>query len=162
MGVGLGLLLGWLTKLALSALHQATAETTVTVAAPFVAYLSAERLGGSGVLAVLALGLYLRHRGHFATTASGWVLGRSVWEYADYLISSLVFVLLGFELTIVIEHTATDPSTLRLAALVLATVVVFRPLWPSRRPRARGASGGAMRLCSPGSDVCWRRSSFKG
>jgi len=129
VGVGLGLLLGWLTRLALSVLHVATAETTVTIAAPFVAYLSAERLGGSGVLAVLALGLYLRHRGHSALTASGWVLGRSVWDYADYLISSLVFVLLGFELTVVIEHTSTDVNTLGLVAMVLVTVVLLRPLW---------------------------------
>ena len=101
----------------------------MTIAAPFVAYLVAEHLGGSGVLAVLVLGLYLRQRGHPALTARGWLLGRSVWEYADFLITSLVFALLGFELTTVIEHSSTDLSTLGLALLVLAVLVVFRPLW---------------------------------
>jgi len=129
VGVALGLVLGWLVKRALAALHEGTAETTVTLAVPFVAYLGAERLGGSGVLAVLAMGLFLRQRGHSAITARGWVLGRAVWEYADFLITSLVFVLLGYELTSVIEHTSSDVNTLLLAGAVLATAVAVRPLW---------------------------------
>ncbi|MGE5764287.1 MAG: cation:proton antiporter, partial [Mycobacterium leprae] len=127
VGLGLGVVLGWLTTLALGALHDAAPETTVTIAAPFVAYLGAEHLRGSGVLAVLVLGLYLRSYGHPAITARGWLLGRSVWDYADFLITSLVFVMVGFELTTVIEHSSTDTSTVRLVAAVLATVVVFRP-----------------------------------
>jgi Na+/H+ antiporter len=129
VGVGLGVGLGWLTKAALSVLHDAAGETTVTIAAPFVAYLAAEHLRGSGVLAVLVLGLFLRSYAHPATTARGWLLGRSVWEYADFVLTGLVFVLVGFELTVVIEHSSTDASTVRLAVAVLATVVVFRPLW---------------------------------
>ena len=67
--------------------------------------MGAERLGGSGVLAVLTLGLFLRSYGHSATTSQGWLLGRSVWSYADFLITSLVFALLGFELVKVIGST---------------------------------------------------------
>lgn len=129
VGAGIGVGLGWLTKVALAALHDAAPETTVTIAAPFVAYLLAEHLRGSGVLAVLVLGLFLRSYAHPAITAQGWLLGRSVWEYADFLITGMVFALVGFELTVVIEHSSTDASTLRLAVAVLATVVVFRPLW---------------------------------
>jgi Na+/H+ antiporter len=128
-GVGLGVLLGWLTTMALNALHDAATETTVTIAAPFVAYLTAEHLDGSGVLAVLMLGLFLRSYAHPSITSQGWLLGRSVWAYADYLITSLVFVLVGFELAIVIEHTAIDAMTVRLAVAVLTAVVAFRPLW---------------------------------
>lgn len=129
VGLGIGILAGWLTKVALGALHDAAPETTVTIAAPFVAYLGAEHLRGSGVLAVLVLGLFLRSYAHPALTAQGWLLGRSVWEYADFLITGLVFVLVGFELTVVIEHSSTDAATIRLAAVVLAAVIVFRPLW---------------------------------
>jgi Na+/H+ antiporter len=129
VGIGLGVVLGWATRLALAALHDAAPETTVTIAAPFVAYLGSEHLRGSGVLAVLVLGLYLRSYAHPATTARGWLLGRAVWDYADFVITSLVFVMVGFELTTVIEHSSTDASTIRLAVLVLATVVIFRPVW---------------------------------
>jgi monovalent cation/hydrogen antiporter len=129
IGVALGVVLGWLTTKALAALHDAEPETTVTIAAPFVAYLAAEHLHGSGVLAVLTLGLFLRSYAHPAVTARGWLLGRSVWDYADFAITSLVFALVGVELTTVIEHSSTDISTLWLAVAVIGAVVLFRPLW---------------------------------
>ncbi len=129
VGTGVGLLAGWLTWRGLAALDDASAETTLTIAAPFLAYLAAEELRGSGVLAVLALGLFLRTVGEGALTPRGWLVGRTVWEYADFIISSLVFAFVGFELTTVIRDTSTGPDTLRLAALVLAVVVLFRPIW---------------------------------
>ena len=129
VGVGLGLVIGWLARLALAALHDASAETTVTLAVPFAAYLGAERLHGSGVLAVLTLGLFLRTSGHDALSARGWTLGRSVWKYVDFLITSLVFVLVGFELARVIAHAPVNRSTVVLAVVVLVTVVFFRPVW---------------------------------
>jgi CPA1 family monovalent cation:H+ antiporter len=128
-GLGLGLIMGWLTKRALGALHDAAAETTVTIAAPFIAYLLAEHIEGSGVLAVLVLGLFLRSYAHPALTSRGWLLGRSVWDYADFLITGAVFVMVGFELTVVIGHASIDGSTVWLAIAVLSTVVLFRPTW---------------------------------
>ncbi len=59
------------------------------------------------MLAVLALGLYLRTFAHDATTSGGWLLGRAVWTYSDFLITSVVFTLLGFELVAVIRSTGT-------------------------------------------------------
>jgi len=129
VGIAVGLALGWLSKVALAALHDAGPETTVTIAAPFAAYLVAEHFEGSGVLAVLALGLFLRSYAHPALTSQGWLLGRSVWDYADFLITGVVFVLVGFELTNVIGRSATDADTLVLAVVVLLTVVLLRPSW---------------------------------
>lgn len=129
VGLGLGVALGWLARVALAALHDAPAETTVTVVLPFVAYLGAEHLHGSGVLAVLALGLYLRSYGHPAITAQGWLLGRAVWNYLDFVLSSLTFTLIGFELTTVLTHTDTGEGTVALAVLVLLTLVLSRAAW---------------------------------
>ena len=128
-GVIVGLLFGELTRRALGALRDAAAETTVTVAVPFGAYLLADHFGASGVLAVLVLGLYLRSYGHSSVTSEGWLLGRAVWRYADYLITSLVFVLIGLELTAVLEESDIGGHTIRLTAAVVGTVVVFRILW---------------------------------
>ncbi|HEX2857283.1 MAG TPA: Na+/H+ antiporter [Propionibacteriaceae bacterium] len=128
-GVGLGLLAGLLSRLALAALHDATAETTVTVAMPFVVYLLADKLQGSGVLAVLTLGLFLRSHSHTAVTSGGWLLGRAVWRYADYLITSLVLVFIGFELTAVLEGSGFHSSEVLLAAMVIGLLVVVRFVW---------------------------------
>jgi Na+/H+ antiporter len=129
VGAGVGFAAGLLTRWALAALHDAAAETTVTVAVPFVAYLAADRLHGSGVLAVLVLGLYLRSYGHPALTSGGWLLGRAVWRYLDYLITCIVFVLIGFELTAVLEDSRVDVASLRLAGWVVASLVVVRFAW---------------------------------
>jgi len=129
LGVAVGLALGYLSRVALARIHDGYAETTVTVLVPFVAYVGAEHVNGSGVLAVLVLGLYLRTFAHDATTSGGWLLGRAVWTYADFLITSLVFTLLGFELVAVIRSTGPGSGTMTLAALVVGTLVVFRAVW---------------------------------
>ncbi|GAA3692511.1 Na+/H+ antiporter [Terrabacter ginsenosidimutans] len=146
LGVLVGLVVGWTSTFALGRIRDGHAETTVTVLVPFVAYVGAEHVNGSGVLAVLVLGLYLRTFGHDATTSGGWLLGRAVWSYSDFLITSLVFTLLGFELVAVIRATATGAGTMALALLVVATLVVFRAAWiypaawlARRRARRRDA-----------------------
>jgi len=128
-GVLVGLALGWVTNVALAALHFAGPETTVTLAMPFVAYLGAEEVGGSGVLAVLVLGLYLRTYGHPSLTSQGWLLGRSVWDYVDYLITGIVFVLVGVELVRVIGDLEIGAQMLTQAAVVLLALVLIRPIW---------------------------------
>ena len=60
---------------------------------------------------------------------AGWLLGRAVWAFSDFLITSLVFTLLGFELVAVIRSTGTGAGTMGLAALVVGTLVVFRAVW---------------------------------
>jgi CPA1 family monovalent cation:H+ antiporter len=129
VGVGFGLALGWLTRASLAALNQGYVETTLTVLAPFAAYLGAEQLRGSGVLAVLALGLYLRTYAHRATTSQGWLVGRSVWSFADFVITSLVFAALGFELVKIIGHRDNMFDSRGLAAAVVGAVVLFRAVW---------------------------------
>ncbi len=129
LGLLIGLVLGYVSRLALARIHDGYAETTLTVLVPFGAYIGAEHVNGSGVLAVLALGLYLRTFSHNATTSGGWLLGRAVWSYADFLISSLVFALLGFELVTVIRGASVTQETILVSLLVAATIVVFRAAW---------------------------------
>src|SRR4051812_48563108 len=76
-GAAVGLAIGWLTSVVLAVLDDDTGETAVTLAVPFAAYLLAEQLHGSGVLAVLVLGLFLRSYGHRSVTSGGWLLGRA-------------------------------------------------------------------------------------
>jgi monovalent cation/hydrogen antiporter len=129
VGVAVGIGLGWVTRWALLALVDAAPETTVTAIMPFAAYLAAEHLRGSGVLAVLALGLFLRSYGHSATTSQGWLLGRAVWGYADFVITSLVFTLVGYALVKIGLREEITADTVVLAVAVLVVVVALRPLW---------------------------------
>ncbi len=129
-GVVLGLLAGVVVRWLLILLTDPAAETTLTLAAPYAAYLGAERLHVSGVLAVLVLGLYLRSGvAHRALTSQGWLDGRAVWRYADFALTSLAFAVLGLELSQVLGRVESPGDTLPLAALVLAAVVVTRGVW---------------------------------
>jgi CPA1 family monovalent cation:H+ antiporter len=127
-GAAIGLAGGWLTRRAVRLLHDPAAETTVTVAVPFGLYLAAEQIQASGVLAVLAAGLYLRATMSRELTSAGWLLGRSVWDYIEFAVTGLLFAFLGVELITVLEHNAAIrfARPLETAAAVLGLLVVSR------------------------------------
>lgn len=129
LGVVVGFVIGFIARQLLALIHEGYTETTITIVAPFLGYVLAEKVEGSGVLAVLVLGLYLRNVGHEATTSRGWLLGRSVWAYTDFLIASMAFAVLGFELVTVIGDASVSSQTVRLAAVVIAVVVAVRALY---------------------------------
>ena len=125
-GTLVGLALGWVARWALVHLDDAPVETTVTIALPYGAYLLAEHLGGSGVLAVLAAGMFLRTAGAGAATSGGWLLGRAVWGYVDFAVSGLLFGFLGLELASALRSTGSDAGSLALAAAVVAVLLLVR------------------------------------
>jgi monovalent cation/hydrogen antiporter len=127
-GAAIGLAGGWLARRTLVLLHDPAAETTVTVAMPFALYLAADRVGASGVLAVLAAGLLLRSTTSREMTAAGWLLGRSVWQYVEFAVSGLLFGFLGVELIDVLGTASAleDRGTLALAGTVIAVLVAVR------------------------------------
>jgi CPA1 family monovalent cation:H+ antiporter len=100
----------------------------VTVAVPFAVYLTADHIGASGVLAVLAVGLLLRSSTSREMSSAGWLLGRSVWQYTEFVVSGLVFAFLGLELVAVLGHSGLlrDGEVLGLAAAVVGGLFAVR------------------------------------
>jgi monovalent cation/hydrogen antiporter len=127
-GVALGFAGGWLARWALRLIHDPAAETTVTIAVPFGLYVLADRIGSSGVLAVLVAGLLLRSTTSTELTSAGWLLGRSVWQYVEFAVSGLLFAFLGVELVSVLQHShlLRDTYVLQTAAAVIGVLVVSR------------------------------------
>jgi monovalent cation/hydrogen antiporter len=129
-GAAIGLAGGSLARWALRHLHDPAAETTVTVAAPFALYLLADEVHASGVLAVLAAGLLLRSTTSREMSSAGWILGRSVWQYVEFAVSSLLFAFLGVELVTVLTASSEigRGSTIGLAAAVIGALFIARCL----------------------------------
>jgi CPA1 family monovalent cation:H+ antiporter len=127
-GGAIGLVGGWLARRALGMLHDPAAETTVSIAVPFAAYLLADAVHASGVLAVLVAGLYLRATLSREVTSAGWLLGRAVWKYIEFAVSGLLFAFLGLELSSVLENTSLlgDEGALALAVAVIGVLIVLR------------------------------------
>ncbi|GCE23653.1 Na+/H+ antiporter [Dictyobacter kobayashii] len=133
VGVGsllLGLLLAWpLVKLH-RLLDEPTIEITITLITPFAAYLLAEALGGSGVLATLAAGLYLsRHSSRFFTSSTR-LPAMAVWNTLVFQFNGLVFLLIGLELRDILKNFSSHqiPTLLWSVLLVSITAILVRLL----------------------------------
>ncbi|WP_246281692.1 Na+/H+ antiporter [Fodinicola acaciae] len=107
-------------------------ETAFGLVVPFAAYLVAEQVHGSGVLAVVAAGFMLGHNETSAGFATR-LQGRGVWQSADVLLESFVFAYMGLQTRFVFEDLATAGIDWRDfvlgAAILLLVVILVRPLW---------------------------------
>ncbi|MEV6830530.1 Na+/H+ antiporter [Amycolatopsis sp. NPDC051102] len=136
LGIAVGLAIGGVVVLIRRLLDDPLMESAFGIIVPFAAYLTAEHLhpisddfSGSGVLAVVAAGLYLGHRSVYASPATR-MQDRSVWASIDVLLEALVFALMGLQLPFVLDgaqHAARDNGTLALVAVaVLAVTMLVR------------------------------------
>jgi monovalent cation/hydrogen antiporter len=128
-GVVVGLGIGWLVgQVRIRVRGFPVVENTISLLTPFFAYLPAEWLGLSGVLSVVAVGLYLSRTGPRIVPAATRVQAESMWVMLKFILESLVFILVGLELPSVLQALRTYPlgTLLLYAALVTATVIAVR------------------------------------
>src|SRR5512143_1083862 len=98
-GVG-GLVLGWLISRLIARIDDYLIETTLTTVLAFGAYLLAERLRFSGVLAVVAAGLINGNIGPQGMSPTTRIVLVNFWEYVAFLANSLVFLLIGLQVNV--------------------------------------------------------------
>lgn len=149
-GTAIGWAVGWIVHRARLALRDGVLESAIGLIVPFAAFLLAEQVHASGVIAVVVAGLYLGHRSPQGGPASR-LQEQAVWKAADTLLESLVFALIGLQLRTVVEEVDTGLGRLLLIGLVLTLVTVvarivwvfpatYVPRWLSRRLRERDPS----------------------
>ncbi|MFI8928398.1 Na+/H+ antiporter [Streptomyces sp. NPDC053474] len=130
VAVAVGLALGWLSNQLMGRLADATLQTGLTLLVPFVAYVLAEELHGSGVLAVLTTALYLAEHAVDADDVLGRITGQSFWQIVDTLVTGVAFGLIGLELHNVFGTSeGREWQMLGWGAVVVAVVVGVRLLW---------------------------------
>jgi Na+/H+ antiporter len=133
-GILLGLVVGWLAVQFHKRVDDAPIEITVSLLTPFVAYLAAERLGVSGVLAVVTAGLSLGWRMPELISYRTRLQGGPVWAIVEFLLNGFVFILIGLQLPTVWraihEHSEYGVGELfGYALLISVAVIVIRILW---------------------------------
>lgn len=132
VGVGIGLAMAVGMHAARVRLGDPLLTSVANLVLPFAAYWIAEELGGSGVLAVVAAGLYL---GHTAPTADYEIrlVEEPLWRSLDLLLEALTFALIGLQLKSVLQTLVASDQGIRPAVVVsvaaLATCVLVRPLY---------------------------------
>lgn len=130
-GIAVGLGVGWVVRQVRVRLHNPPAEITISLLTGYLAFIPAELIGVSAVLAAVTTGIYLGWHTPELTNAQVRLQGVAVWEIAQYLLNALLFVLVGLQLPVVVEALDDVPvSTLiGYAAAVSATVVGVRFAW---------------------------------
>jgi len=98
LGIAVGLAVGWLVRLAVRLMSESFGQVAITLLGPYVAWVAAERLHASAVLACVAGGLYVRQ--YFSSEVSPLVRlqARSVWELLVFLLNGVIFILIGLQL----------------------------------------------------------------
>ena len=161
-GVAVGLGVGWL----IGQVRRRTpkfpiVENTISLLTPFLAYIPADWLGLSGVLAVVAVGLYLGRQGPRIVSAATRVQAESMWTMIQFLLESFIFMLIGLELPYVLRalrsHTLAElvgyGAVVALAAVVVRLVYTFVAVLLLRMARRRRGQPA---------EPSWREAAFVG
>jgi CPA1 family monovalent cation:H+ antiporter len=130
-GVAIGLAIGKVVAWIHQRLDDPPIQATISLLTPYAAFVSADRLGVSGILAVVTAGVYLGWRSPEITTARMRLVVRPVWETIGFVLNGFIFILIGLQLPDVL-HAVSEYSPLQLAAyafLISLAAIVVRALW---------------------------------
>jgi Na+/H+ antiporter len=130
-GILIGLVVGWVTSWVRIHLTDTPVEITVSLITPYAAYLPAELLGVSGVLAAVTAGLFLGRRSSRIMGSEARLAGRAVWESLVFLLTGVVFLAIGFQISS-ISRQMDRTTLLQLAAigvLVSVALIAVRAVW---------------------------------
>jgi monovalent cation/hydrogen antiporter len=126
-GVGVG----WMMLRLRRWVREPGVEFLLSLLTPFIAYWPPEELGGSGVLATVAAGLYGSWNGLRLIPAATRLPGVVFWDFLTYLIEGLVFLITGLQARTLLPSIShyTLPEIAMAAAIVCAVVILTRFIW---------------------------------
>jgi monovalent cation/hydrogen antiporter len=131
VGVLIGIAVAWCVVRILRWTRDSLGETLLTISAPYLAWVLAESIHVSAVLACVAGGIYLRQ--HFSTVVSPMsrLQSRAVWDLIIFTINSLVFLVLGlqFEGLLTQVPAGTLRTVLVTGVLLSVVAIVLRLIW---------------------------------
>ena len=126
-----GIAVGWLSLRARHWARDPQVEITLSLITPYIAYWIPEHLGGSGVIATVACGLYISWNGPLLISSATRLQGIFFWDLVIYLIEGMLFLLTGFEMRALYEKSKAFPidEILSVTALVAVIVILARFVW---------------------------------
>jgi CPA1 family monovalent cation:H+ antiporter len=131
VGVIVGLLAGRAIRWAQTRLTDAPIEVMLSVVAPYLAYIAAESLHASGVLATVACGLYLGHKQSRSLSTHARLESAAVWNTLDFVLNGLVFVLIGLQLPHILAgiRNLSVPTLLLYGVFLTLVLITLRLTW---------------------------------
>lgn len=134
---GGGFVIGMIAALVLSAIRKhitdVVLDTTLSFAAPYVAFLPAEQIHASGVLAVVVTGLVLGHGAPVLQSAGSRIAENINWRTVQFLLENVVFLLIGLQIRPLIDGVRAEgqpwAQVVPACLLVLAATITARIVW---------------------------------
>jgi monovalent cation/hydrogen antiporter len=129
--IAYGILIGWAMLRLRHALSDPRAEVLLALVTPFVAFWPPHALGGSGVVACVASGLWVSWNGRSFIRSATRLQGYFIWDLVTWLVEAIVFLLTGLQARSIVDDLPDGTLARLLAAgmLVSLTVVVVRFFW---------------------------------
>jgi monovalent cation/hydrogen antiporter len=129
--IAYGIGIGWLSLRLRRWTHDPRAEITLSLLTPYAAFLLPAHLGGSGVLATVAAGLFVSWNGPLLIPAATRLQGIFFWDLVVYLLEGIVFLVTGLQMRTLLDRAGTILlHDLMLAVLLtVGVVIVARFIW---------------------------------
>jgi monovalent cation/hydrogen antiporter len=126
-----GVAVGWLSLRARHRARDPQVEIALSLITPYLAFWIPEHLGGSGVIATVACGLYISWNGPLFISSATRLQGIFFWDLVIFLVEGLLFLLTGFQMRLLFEKSKAFPlqDILLTTALVAVIIIVARFAW---------------------------------
>jgi monovalent cation/hydrogen antiporter len=130
-GIAIGLAVGWIIAFIRERTQDTQVSITISLLSGYAAFVPADAVGASGVLAAVTTGIYMGIRGPSIISARTRLQGFMVWDILDFLINASLFVLVGLQLHTVVDGLAgrSAAAVAGYALAVSAVVVAMRLVW---------------------------------
>jgi Na+/H+ antiporter len=130
-GLLVGLAAGRVIREVRSRIDDPPTEITISLLSGYAAYIPAEELGLSGVIAAVTVGIYMGWHTPQLTTPVMRMQGVSVWEILTFLLNAVLFLLIGLQLPSVVDEVAGYSAAELVGWGLLISVVVIgaRLVW---------------------------------
>ncbi|TAM75979.1 Na+/H+ antiporter [bacterium] len=126
VAVAIDWLLSWLEKTASS---DSLIDNVIYLVAPYAAYLPAESLHVSGVLAAVVAGIYAGRRVSGHSSPESRLTGSAVWNLLAYVMNGLVFLLIGLHLREIVHDPTFTMRAVAVGAIISVVVIAVRIAW---------------------------------
>jgi Na+/H+ antiporter len=129
--IAIGLLAGKVVRLFETRIEDASIEITMTLIAPYFAYLAGESAHASGVLATVVCGMYLGHESSMYFSTGARLTGDAVWKTLTFILNGFVFILIGFQLPHILPAVSAERlgRMIWYGLLLSVVLILLRLIW---------------------------------
>jgi monovalent cation/hydrogen antiporter len=159
-GIAIGMVVGFLVAEVRRRIDNPPVEVTIALITGYLAFIPANAVSASGVIAVVTAGVYLGWRTPELTSVQTRLQGEAVWSILAFLLNALLFALVGLQLSGILDaltgHSAGQLA--RWGLLITGTAIVTRIAWVpvfSHLPRLLSGSSAAPKPFSHTFLISW-------